>query len=99
MQSFGELIRKTRAEKGMLLRELADKIQMDQGLLSKIERGERMPTREQVILFSKIFKTNQDDLLILYLSDKLIYELQDEKLGGKALKVAEQKFKYIKKYY
>jgi len=36
-------------------------------------------------------------LLVQYLSEKILYEIKDEKLGSKALKVAEQKMKYISK--
>jgi len=31
------------------------------------------------------------------LSEKILYEIKDEELGQKALKVAEQKMKYINK--
>jgi hypothetical protein len=34
--------------------------------------------------------------LVSYLSDKILYEIQDEDLGIEALKVAEEKAKYIK---
>jgi len=40
---------------------------------------------------------DKDNLLIQYLSEKILYEIKDEALGSKALKVAEQKMKYINK--
>jgi len=40
---------------------------------------------------------DKDNLLIQYLSEKILYEIKDEELGSKALKVAEQKMKYISK--
>jgi len=43
-----------------------------------------------------IYKYSADDLLVLFLSDKILYEIRDEELGEKALKVAEQKVKYLK---
>jgi HTH-type transcriptional regulator, competence development regulator len=43
---------------------------------------------------------NEKELLINYLSDKVLYDLKDEALAPDALKVAEQKMKYlIKKEY
>ena len=36
---------------------------------------------------------NQEDLIIEFLSERILYEIQDEELGEKALKVAEQKIK------
>ncbi|WP_233530527.1 hypothetical protein [Gelidibacter salicanalis] len=40
---------------------------------------------------------DKDNLIIQYLSEKMLYEIKDEKLGSKALKVAEQKMKYLSK--
>jgi hypothetical protein len=34
--------------------------------------------------------------LVSFLSDKILYEIQDEDLGIEALKVAEERAKYIK---
>ncbi len=33
--------------------------------------------------------------MLVYLSERILYEIRDEELGSKALKVAEQKMKYI----
>lgn len=41
--SFGRLIRRHRESLGLTMSELARRIEMDQGLLSKIERGKRPP--------------------------------------------------------
>lgn len=97
MKSIGEIIRKSREERSLLLRQLAAEIEIDQALLSKIERNERMPTKEQVKRFAKFFGINENELLIAFLSDKLVYEFQDEELAIKALKVAEKKINYINK--
>lgn len=41
MNKVGEIIRKKREEKGMLLRQLAALVDINQAIVSKIERGER----------------------------------------------------------
>lgn len=66
-------------------------------ILSKIERSERKATKEQIVKLAKILDLKEEDLLVQYLSEKILYEIKDEKLGQKALKVAEQKMKYINK--
>jgi hypothetical protein len=33
---------------------------------------------------------DRDDLLVQCLSEKILYEIKDEELGSKALKIAEQ---------
>jgi transcriptional regulator with XRE-family HTH domain len=97
MKKIAEILRELREQKGLLLREVSAAIETDQALLSKIERGERMPTREQVIRLAKFYKTDENELLVAFLSDKLVYEVQDEELALKAMQAAEQKVHYLTK--
>ncbi len=97
MNSFGDIIRNAREEKGLFLRQTAAELDIDQAIISKFERNERKPTKEQVLRFAKFYKLDKEELLIAWLSDKIAYDLQDEKLAEKVLKVAEQKIKYKKK--
>ena len=97
MDGLGETIRKLREEKGLPLRTVSAYLDIDQAILSKIERGQRNASREQVIKLADFFKVKEDDLLVFWLSDKLVYEVADEEIALKALKVAEEKVKYITK--
>ena len=96
MDGLGETIRKLREEKGLPLRTVSAYLDIDQAILSKIERGQRNASREQVIKLADFFKVNENDLLVFWLSDKLVYEVADEEIALKALKVAEEKIKYNK---
>lgn len=97
MKTFGELIRSLREARGMLLREVAAALQIDPSLLSRIETGEKRATRDQVIQLAKILKADENELLVNYLSDKIVYELIDEDLALEAMMAAEQKINYLKK--
>jgi HTH-type transcriptional regulator, competence development regulator len=97
MLSIGEQIRKLREEQGLPLRIVAAELDIDQSILSKIERGERNASKEQIIQIARIFKVEEKGLIINYLSDKVLYDLKDEELATDALKVAERKIKYITK--
>jgi transcriptional regulator with XRE-family HTH domain len=97
MDSFGERIRKLREEKGTPLRIVAFHLGVDQAVLSKIENGKRKATKKQVELISNYFNVQIKELIIDWLSDKIIYDIEDEEFGIEALKVAEQKVKYQKK--
>lgn len=97
MNSFGDIIRKAREEKGLFLRQVAAELEIDQAIISKFERGDRKPTKEQVLKFAKFYKLDKEELLVAWLSDKVVYDLQDENLADKVLKAAEQKIKYKKK--
>lgn len=95
MKRIGEIIRELREEKSLFLRQVAAEIEIDQALLSKIERNERMPTREQVKRFAQFFGTDENEMLVAYLSDKLVHELLNEEMALKAMHVAEKKINYI----
>jgi len=97
MKSLGNTIRQLREEKQLPLRTVSAYLDIDQAILSKIERGQRKATREQVVKLAEYFKVKENDLLIAWLSDKLVYEVAEEKIALKALQVAEEKVKYITK--
>lgn len=97
MKRFGDIIRKKREEKGMLLRQLAALIDMDAAILSKVERGERKARKELVEKIAKALDLDEKELMIEYLSEIIAYEIIDEDSAMDVLKVAEDKIKYIRK--
>ena len=95
-ETIGEKLRHIREVKELPLRKVAALLDIDVAILSKMERGERRITKEVVLKLADIYDYNADDLLVSFLSDKILYEIQDEDLGIEALKVAEERAKYIK---
>ena len=95
-ETIGEKLRHIREEKELPLRKVAALLDIDVAILSKMERGERKITKEVVLKLADIYDYKPDELLVSFLSDKILYEIQDEDLGIKALKVAEERAKYIK---
>ena len=95
MKTTGTILRELREAKGLLLREVGARLSLDPTILSKIERDERMPTKEQVKALSNFYKEQKNDIIIAWLSDKLVYEVQDEKFALQAMQVAEEKVKYV----
>lgn len=96
MKNIGDTLRALRESKGLLLREVGAELSLDPTLLSKIERNDRMPTKEQVKALSEFYEDKKNEVVIAWLSDKLVYEVQDEDLGLLAMKVAEKKIEYLK---
>ena len=96
MDTFGQIIRAKRETLGLLLRQVAAYVDIDQAILSKIERNERKPTREVIIKLAEFLKLDKNELLIQYMSDKIAYEIADEDCAKQVLKVAEKKVKYLK---
>lgn len=96
METVGQIIRAKREALGLLLRQVAAYLDIDQAVLSKIERNERKPSRENIIRLAEILKFEKDELMIQFMSDKIAYEIADEDCADKVLKVAEKKVKYLK---
>ena len=95
MDNLGDIIRKLRDDKELPLRIVAAYLDIDQAILRKVERGKRIATREHVVKLARYFKVKEESLLVAWLSDKLVYELEDEDMALKALQVAEEKVSYI----
>ncbi|GHT28294.1 transcriptional regulator [Bacteroidia bacterium] len=96
MKNLGETLRELRENKQLPLRTVAAYLDIDPAIMSRIERGQRKASREQVTKLAAYFNVSEDELIIAWLSDKVVYELADEQLGIEALKVAEEKVKYQK---
>ena len=94
MQTIGELIRSLREKEGYPLRKVAAFLDIDQAVLSKIERGQRKLKKEQVVKLSDFFNYSEKEMLITFLSDRIIYEISNEDYAKEALKAAEEKMEY-----
>lgn len=96
MENIGQLIRRLREEKGEPLRKVAAFLDIDQAILSKIERGQRKSNKKQIEKLAKYFGADKKKMLVAWLSDKILYEIIDEELGEEALKAAEEKIRYLR---
>lgn len=83
------LLKNAREKKGLKTREVAQLLKIDQALISKFESGTRKPTKDQVIKLSNLLEINTDELLVLWLKDKVLNEIKNEPLGLAALKLVE----------
>lgn len=97
MDTLGGIIRQQREGKGLPLRIVAGFLNIDQTILSKIEREQRKASKEQVLKLAEYFSIDREQLLVAWLSDKIVYELTGEEFADKVLKVAESKIEYQKR--
>lgn len=97
MKALGQLLKEARDAKGLLLREVAAAINADTAMISKFEKGERYPTREQISLLAKALDIDEKEILVTYLSDKVVSNLANEDVAKEALRVAEKKIDLIKR--
>ena len=73
-QTFGDTIRAWRKQRGEPLRVVAAAVEIDSTLLSKIERGERLPTRTQLVKFAEYFNVPLDELAAQVIADKIVLD-------------------------
>lgn len=95
-ENFGDAIRKLREQNGFPIRKIAAELDIDPSTLSKIERNERSANRAMISKLAMLFHLDENDLLICYLSDKIAYELVEEKFSDEILKLADEKIRLIK---
>jgi len=92
---FSDKLKQLRLQSGDPLRKVAAFLDIDQAILSKIENGKRKASRDHVVKLADYYGIEPDTLLILWLTDKITYELRGEHLANDAMKVAEERLKYM----
>lgn len=75
---FGDKIKELREAHGLLQRQIANQLDIDTPLYSKLERGERLPKEELISRLAQIFNVTEKDLRILWLADKVLKTVQSE---------------------
>ena len=95
MQTIGTTFKNIREERNLLLENVSKKTSISKAVLSRIENGKRIPTREQVNQLCKYYKAEKNEIIIQWLSDKLVNEVLDEDFALQAMQVAEEKIKYV----
>ncbi|MDD2214969.1 MAG: hypothetical protein PHE41_00120 [Eubacteriales bacterium] len=78
----------------MLQRHISAALDMDNAMYCKIEKGDRRAKREQIPMIAEILQADPEELLILWLADKVIEVLEkDKEISDKVLDNAKQKLK------
>ena len=79
------------------MRKVAANLDIDPSTLGKIERNQRKPNYKLIMRMSKVFKVNARELLIKFLSDKIVFEIADKDYGMDVLKASRKKIEYLNK--
>jgi len=74
-ESIGSDLRSLREEAGLTLKDVATAVHLDVSLLSKIERGVRLPTEDQCQSLSKFYGVSAESLTRERLLSKVYYDL------------------------
>lgn len=86
------VIKAARINKKLKVREVASKLGIDQALVSKFESGKRIPTEVQVHQLAKVLSIDTDQLLALWLKEKVINEFGNYTQASNALQMVQEHF-------
>ena len=81
---FSDKIKQLRIESGKRQKDLAKAIGVDVPAYSRYEHGERRPKREQVLRLARIFKTDADELVAMWLADEAYSHIAHDKMANRA---------------
>ncbi|WP_246236372.1 helix-turn-helix domain-containing protein [Flavobacterium ajazii] len=90
------LLKNAREKKGLKTREVAQILGIDQALISKFENGLRRPTRSQVTQLANLLEIDYEILIVAWLKEKILAEIEHEEFSLKALAAVEEELKYKK---
>ena len=79
MNSFGEYLRNRREELGLPLRKVAAELDIDTSILSKIERSERVATKEMLPTLAKTLEVQVKEIEIEFIKAFILSDLRELK--------------------
>ncbi len=87
---FSDKIRQLRLESGKRQKDLAKAIGVDVPAYSRYEHGERRPKRNQVLRLARIFKTDPDELVAMWLADEAYSHIANDKMATRAATLLQE---------
>lgn len=94
---LGQYFRELRKKKEQTLHQVSRETDIDSPMISKIERGERMPTVQQLEKLCSYFKVAEANVKVMHTAEKIIKEYGINKTTYEAVRmVSEQIVPYLK---
>ncbi len=86
--TFGELVRKKRKDLGLPIREVAARLELDQSVWSKIERGLMQAPAKVVTILADTLQLDYRELQKKYWSERIYNEIKNQDYAVEALEMA-----------
>ena len=90
---LGEKLRELREAKGLVQRQVAAELEVDTAYVSKMESNEKPVSRSHLKKLSELLGINEEELLTIWLADKVYDMVKDEDVALKALSATETELK------
>ena len=92
MESLGQYLRGIREKLNLPLQEVCNRTNIDVTLLSRIENGKRLPTKEQVKLLVRLYGCDEHKSLVLLGTEKVLFTLDgDNEYKLEVIRTASEK--------
>jgi HTH-type transcriptional regulator, competence development regulator len=88
---LGALFRRMREEKGLLIRQVAAVTELDQAIISRIENGDRIPTKEQVMKLAGLYNLDVKETMSAWLAERMVRDYGGEPYVSEALREAHDR--------
>ncbi|WP_294176460.1 helix-turn-helix domain-containing protein [uncultured Coprobacter sp.] len=95
---FSERIKELRIQNQMPQRQLAAALDIDTATYCKIEKGERKAKRKQVEIIAQILNADKNELITLWLADKVYDVIGDEINAHDILNVVKENIVRYERY-
>lgn len=86
---LADKLKQLREEAKQPQRRVAAALDIDTATYCKMEKGKYLPSKEQVIQLSDFFKYNSEEMIKLWLADRLIDVAKDEDMASEAILLAQ----------
>lgn len=97
MESIGQYLKGVREGLNLPLQEVCKRTNIDTTLLSRIENGRRLPTKDQVIHLVRLYGCDEHKSLVLLGSEKILFTLDgDNEYKLEVIQVAAEKIRFGK---
>ncbi len=94
---LGEKLKELRESKGFLQRQVAAKLDVDTAYISKMENNDKPVSKSNLSKLAKLYDVDEQELLTLWLADKVYDVVKDQDVALKAMEVAEEEIKSKRK--
>ena len=88
---LGEKLKKLREANGLVQRQVAADLQVDTAYISKMEHNEKPVSRIHLTKLSKLYGFPENELVPIWLADKILQLVENEKHSVQALEMALNK--------
>ncbi|MBD8490963.1 Fic family protein [Echinicola sp. CAU 1574] len=95
MRTLATILMESRERLGLTLKEAVSVTKIDSGLLSKFERGKRLPSERNLLSLAEAYRLSFADLKKVWLAEKVLSLVQYEVDSAEILALAESRVEYL----